>query len=68
MTDSDQRRTIFLYEHPAHATSRKTDIIEGMMSDPEVARVVGNHCMYGSEADVGSLVKETDGREGFALS
>ena len=51
----------FLHEHPAYATSWQTDIIEGMMSEPGVSRVVGDQCLYGCEAECGSQVKEPTG-------
>ena len=51
----------FLHEHLAHATSWQTDIIEGMMSDPGVIRVVGDQCLYGCEDEGGSPVKKPTG-------
>ena len=51
----------FLHEHPAYATLWQNSTIGGMMSEPEVARVVGDQCLYGCEAESGSPVKKPTG-------
>ena len=48
----------FLHEHPAHASSWQTDIMEKLMREPGVMRVTCDQCVYGCEAEDNLLVKK----------
>ena len=47
-----------LHEHPAHASSWQTDVMEKFMREPGVMRVTCDQCIYGCEAEDNSPVKK----------
>ena len=47
----------FIREHPAHASSWQTDIIENLMKEHGITKASCDRCQYGCEAD-GSAVKK----------